>query len=87
MFDQYQTSVDVPTTMSSGPSPFTSPAPNVVIAFAGVYTGSALMITLPVVPNPVRIRIVVPKAIATSRPVWVVEKFPIFTPTIGEGAV
>src|SRR6266487_61511 len=87
VFDQYQTSVDVPPTTSSGPSPFTSPTPSAVIAFAGVYAGSALMITPPVVPDPVRIRTVVPKAIATSRPACVVEKFPSFRPTIGDGAV
>src|SRR5437899_1933986 len=32
--DQYHTLTVVPTTMSSGPSPFTSPAPRALIGFA-----------------------------------------------------
>src|SRR5213083_1991615 len=49
--------------------------------------GNVLQITVPVAPNPVKMRTVVPNAIAISRPDCVLEKFPIFTPTIEEGAV
>src|SRR2546426_922575 len=49
-FDQYQMSEVVPTTTSSGPSPLTSPTPNVVIAFAGLYAGSAVSMTVPEFP-------------------------------------
>src|SRR5712692_4824848 len=96
-FDQYQTLIVVPTTMSSGPSPFTSPAPSAVIGLAVEVAelhpwvdpapGNVLQITVPVVPNPVRMRTVVPNAIATSKPDCVLEKFPILTPTIEEVAV
>ena len=83
--------------MSSGPSPFTSPAPSALIGVpvelvelhprVEPAAGNVLQITVPVVPNPVKIRTVVPNAIAISRPDWVLEKFPIFTPTIAEIAV
>ena len=96
-FDQYQTLIAVPTTMSSGPSPFTSPAPSALIGPAVELAelhpcvepapGNVLQITVPVAPNPVKMRTVVPNAIAISRPDCVLEKFPIFTPTIEEGAV
>ena len=82
-FDQYQMSELVPTTTSSGPSPLTSPTPNAVIAFAGLYTGKAELMTVPELPKPVRIRTVVPNAMTISRPVWVVERLPNLTPTIG----
>src|SRR3972149_2185252 len=80
-FDQYQTSVVVPTTTSSQPSPFTSPTPRTWIAFPGLYAGSGVKITVPVVPDPVRMRTVVPNAMTISRPVWVPEMFPNLTPT------
>src|SRR3990172_10140453 len=79
-FDQYQTSVVVPTTTSSQPSPFTSPTPRTWTAFAGLYAGRAAKITAPEDPNPVRMRAVVPKAITISSPAWLPEIFPNFTP-------
>src|SRR5437899_11515770 len=95
--DQYLTFVVVPTTMSSGPSPFTSPAPRALMGFAVELAelhpwvepapGNVLQMMLPVAPNPVRMRTVVPNAIATSRPDWVLEKFPIWSATIEEVAV
>src|SRR2546427_10130276 len=91
-FDQYQTVSAVPTTMSSGPSPFTSPAPSALIGvpveLAELHprvepaAGNVLQITVPVVPNPVKIRTAVPHAIATSRPDWGLGKIPIFTPSM-----
>src|SRR5439155_18811659 len=95
--DQYQTLIVVPTTMSSGPSPFTSPAPRALMGFAVELAelhpwvepapGNVLQMMVPVVPNPVRIRTVVPNAMASSRPDCVPEKFPILSATIEEVAV
>src|SRR5438552_18725064 len=96
-FDQYQTLIAVPTTMSSGPSPFTSPAPSALIGPAVELAelhpcvepapGNVLQITVHVVPNPVKMRTVVPNAIAITRPDFMIETFRIFTPAIDEGAV
>src|SRR5207253_2020659 len=49
--------------------------------------GNVLQMMVPVVPNPVRIRTVVPNAMASSRPDCVPEKFPILSATIEEVAV
>ena len=49
--------------------------------------GNVLQMMVPVVPNPVRIRTVVPNAMASSRPYCVPEKFPILSATIEEVAV
>src|SRR2546427_12408076 len=93
-FDQYQTVSAVPTTMSSGPSPFTSPAPSALIGVpvelvelhprVEPAAGNVLQITVPVLPNPVKMRTVGPNAIATSRPEWVLEELPIFTAASAE---
>src|SRR2546422_9998690 len=95
--DQYQTLIVVPTTMSSGPSPFTSPAPRALIGFAVELAelhpwvepapGNGLQMMVPVAPNPGRMRTVVPNAIASSSPDCVLEKFPILSATIEEVAV
>src|SRR2546428_13815808 len=69
---QYHTLTVVPTTMSSGPSPFTSPAPRALIGFAVELAelhpwvepppGNVLQMMVPVVPNHVRMRTLVPDA-------------------------
>src|SRR5437879_13867690 len=96
-FDQYQTVSAVPTTMSSGPSPFTSPAPSALIGVPVELVelhprveraaGNVLQIAVPVVPNPVKIGTIVPNAIAISRPDCVLEKLRIFTPTFTDTAL
>src|SRR6266849_2579644 len=85
--DQYHTLTVVPTTMSFGPSPFTSPAPRALIGFAVELAelhpwvepapGNVLQMMFPVAPN----------AMASSRPDCVLEKFPILSATIEEVAV
>src|SRR5207245_9274067 len=82
--DQYHTLTVVPTTMSSGPSPFTSPAPRALIGFAVELAelhpwvepapGNVLQMMVPVDPNPVRMRTVVPNAMASPRPGGGLEK-------------
>src|SRR5207245_11761430 len=78
--DQYQTLIVVPTTMSSGPSPFTSPAPRALMGFAVELAelhpwveparGDVLQMMLPVAPNPVSMRMVVPDAIVSWSLDW-----------------
>src|SRR5436309_15369265 len=95
-FDQYQPLIAVPTPVSSGPSPFTSPAPSALIGPAVELAelhpcvepapGNVLQITVPVAPNPVKMRTVVPNAIAIYRPDCVLDKCAILTPKIEEGA-
>src|SRR5436305_14912741 len=96
-FDQYQTLIAVPTTMSSGPSPFTSPAPSALIGPAvelaelhpcvEAAPGNELQITVPVAPNPVKLRTAVPNATATSDAEDLRQQFPIVTPTDVEPAL
>src|SRR5947199_10424818 len=95
-FDQYQTLIAVPTTMSSGPSPFTSPAPSALIGPAVELAelhpcvepapGNVLQITVPVAPDPVRMRTVGPNAMAISMPECVLGTSHTFSAPLAAGA-